>query len=328
MKKIFIAVVLAGYFALSLSGCAPAKEEGKLSCVASTTMVRDLLAQIGGDKVSVQSLMGSGVDPHGYEPTPGDLRALEGADLVVWQGLGFEQKLVLPMQTLKDQGKRVVTLADGFSQDLLLGWEEDHGHEENDHEDEDHADEHGDDHDHGEYDPHVWFSVSLWKEAAREMQKALAAADAPNAAYYEANLARYLGELDSLDGYIKEQLAQIPANARVLITAHASMRYFAHSYGFTVRGLQGISTEAEASAATVSELADFIAQRQIKAIFIESSVPEKNVKAVQEAVKARGFAVSIGGELYAETLGEAGSGAETYIDMYKHNINTLVAALK
>jgi manganese/zinc/iron transport system substrate-binding protein len=157
--------------------------------------------------------------------------------------------------------------------------------------------------------------------------EALATHDPEHAAEYEGRAAAYLSELEELDGYVREQAARVPAERRVLITAHDAFNYFGRAYGFEVRGLQGISTAAEAGTADVQALAEFIARRRIPAIFIESSVPPRAVEAVQAAVRSRGFRVEIGGELYSDALGRAGSEAGTYTGMVRHNIDTIVGAL-
>jgi manganese/zinc/iron transport system substrate-binding protein len=170
--------------------------------------------------------------------------------------------------------------------------------------------------------------VSLWKDAARTVAEGLSEADPDGESGYEANLDAYLKELDETDTYIRDRAAELPEAQRVLVTAHDAFQYFGKAYGFEVRGLQGISTDAEAGTADVSELADFIVERRIKAIFVESSVPPKTIEALQAAVKAKGFDVAIGGELYSDSLGDAESGTDTYVLTVKANIDTIVDALK
>ncbi len=152
--------------------------------------------------------------------------------------------------------------------------------------------------------------------------------DSANSAFYEENLKRYLKELDDMDQYIRDRVQEVEEDKRILITAHDAFSYFGDQYGFEVRGLQGISTDAEAGTADVRELAEYIVEKQIKAIFVESSVPRKNIEALQEAVKARGFDVAIGGELYSDSTGDIGSDGETFLGTVKSNIDTIVGALK
>ena len=178
------------------------------------------------------------------------------------------------------------------------------------------------------HDPHIWFDVSLWEAAAKTVADGLSQADPDGKSGYEANLDAYLKELEETDTYIRNRAAELPEKQRVLVTAHDAFQYFGKAYGFEVRGLQGISTDAEAGTADVSDLANFIVERQIKAIFVESSVPPKTIEALQAAVKSKGFDVAIGGELYSDSLGDEDSGAGTYLLTVKANIDTIVDALK
>ncbi len=209
-------------------------------------------------------------------------------------------------ESLSGQGSTVICIEDGIHRRVLLISEDDEN----------------------VYDPHIWFDVSIWKAASEIVAQGLIDADPDNEQAYKGNLENYLKELDDLDNYIKGRAAELPEEQRVLVTAHDAFSYFGNAYGFEVKGLQGISTEAEAGTGDVSSLAAFIADRQIKAIFIESSVPPKTITALQDAVKAIGFDVSIGGELYSDALGDEDSGAETYILTFKSNIDTIVDALK
>lgn len=179
----------------------------------------------------------------------------------------------------------------------------------------------------GAYDPHVWFDVSLWIQAAETVRDALVEMDPSSAELYRQNASVYLQQLRDLDKYVKSQAARVPESQRVLITAHDAFNYFGRAYGFQVRGLQGISTASEASTGDVTQLATFIAERRIPAVFIESSVPRRNVEAVQAAVRAKGFDVRIGGSLYSDAMGDPGTPDGTYIGMVKHNIDTIVNAL-
>jgi manganese/zinc/iron transport system substrate-binding protein len=179
----------------------------------------------------------------------------------------------------------------------------------------------------GQYDPHVWFDVTLWMKAVERVRDTLIDMDPGSADLYRANAAAYLAQLEDLDGYIRAQAARVPEDQRVLVTAHDAFNYFGRAYGFEVRGLQGISTAAEAGASDVRGLADFLAQRKIRALFIESSVPVRNIEAVQAAVRSRGWDIGIGGELFSDAMGSAGTAEGTYIGMVRHNIDTIVKAL-
>lgn len=179
----------------------------------------------------------------------------------------------------------------------------------------------------GNYDPHVWFDVTLWMKAVEQVRDTLVEIDPDSGAKYEANADEYLAELEELHEYVLDQANTIPTEQRILITAHDAFNYFGRAYGFEVRGLQGISTESQAGTADVQALANFIAEKQIPAIFVESSVPQRNVEAVQAAVQAKGFEVKIGGSLFSDAMGSAGTPEGTYIGMVRHNIDTITSAL-
>ena len=181
---------------------------------------------------------------------------------------------------------------------------------------------------HGARDPHVWFDVSLWSESAGAVADALAIFDPPHAADYRANLKAYQEKLNALHEYAREQLATVPSDRRVLVTAHDAFRYFGRAYGIEVRGIQGISTDSEASNREVTDLVAFLAERKIKAVFVETSVADQNIRALLEGCSARGHEVVIGGTLFSDAMGEAGKPEGTYEGMVRHNVNTIVAALK
>lgn len=296
---------------LVFTGCTgPVKtmsySDDKINIVATTTMLTDLSKIIGGDRVNVNGLMGPGIDPHLYQASAGDVTLMQKADVVIYNGLHLEGKMGEILENLTSQGSTVICIADGLDESKLLAWEKDNT----------------------VYDPHIWFDISLWKAAAQTVADGLSRADPEGKEEYKSNLDTYLKELNETDTYICNRVAELPESQRVLITAHDAFQYFGKAYGFEVRGLQGISTEAEAGTSDVSDLADFIAERQVKAIFVESSIPPKTIEALQAAVKAKGFNVTIGGELYSDSLGDAESGSETYILTVKANIDTIVGALK
>lgn len=295
---------------LLLAGCSQPSNadstEDTLNVVATTTMLADLSRVIGGEQVSVNGLMGPGIDPHLYQASAGDVKRMQRADVVVYNGLHLEGKMGEIFENLNGQGIFVICIEDGTDKSVLLVSEDDAN----------------------VYDPHIWFDVMIWKQAAQIVADGFANADPDHADAYKANLEKYRKELDELDTYVRNRVSEVPEGQRVLVTAHDAFQYFGNAYGFEVRGLQGISTDAEAGTADVSELADFIVERQIKAIFVESSVPPKTIEALQAAVKAKGFDVAIGGELYSDSLGGEDSGAENYILTVKANIDTIVDALK
>lgn len=278
--------------------------DGILQITTTTSMITDITKVVGGAHVAVTGLMGAGIDPHLYVASEGDMELLQNADVIFYNGLLLEAQMAEILEQLGER-KTVVAVTQGIDQGKLLPWAQ-------------YADE---------FDPHVWFDVSLWMQAVEVVRDTLVEADATNAAAYQANAAAYLKELTELDGYVKEQAARLPAEQRILVTAHDAFHYFGRAYGFDVRGLQGISTASEAGTADVQALADFIAEKQIKAIFIESSVPVRNIEALQAAVQARGFTVTIGGQLFSDAMGDPGSPEGTYVGMVRHNIDTIVGAL-
>lgn len=300
MKKLF-SLVLVGLLAFG-AGTAQAK----MQVLATTTMSADLARQVGGDAIDVKGLMGVGIDPHLYQASAGDVKALMNADVVLVHGLHLEGKMGDIFARLENQGKGVINLEKGLDKAQLLA-------------DEDHADL---------FDPHIWFDPSLWAQEARYLGGELARLDPDNADGYQARADAYAKTLEEKKAQWSQELSVIEPQARVLVTAHDAFRYFGRAFGFEVRGLQGVSTEAEASTADVSELAKFMAQRKIKALFIESSVPPKNVQALQAAVKSQGFDVALGGELYSDSLGDADHGTDTYISTVQANIDAIVKALK
>ncbi len=308
MKRIATAVAVLALVA----GCGPVQApeervlEGETIRVVTTIgMITDAVERVGGSRVEVEGLMGPGIDPHLYKASEGDLRRLERADVIFYNGLHLEAKMA---DVLERIGERRATQAvtDAIPRSRLLSPAQFQG----------------------QYDPHVWFDVRLWMLAVEQVRDTLARLDPGSAELYRRNAAAYLEELEELDAYVRGQAERVPAEHRVIVTAHDAFNYFGRAYGFQVRGLQGISTAAEAGAGDVQELADFIAEREIPAIFVESSVSPRTVEAVREAVRARGFDVEIGGSLYSDAMGDPGTPEGTYIGMVRHNIDTIVAGLR
>jgi manganese/zinc/iron transport system substrate-binding protein len=303
----FLKVSILGFF---ISGCALTAQADdslatdKINIVATTGMVADLVRNIGGERVEVTGLMGPGIDPHLYKASEGDVTRISNADIIFYNGLFLEAQMGRVFENIRDRIP-TVAVAEHIDRSLLLTPEEFDG----------------------EYDPHVWFDVTLWMQAGVAVREALVDLDPENAEFYLENLERYLSELEELHQYVQEQALRVPLEKRVIITAHDAFNYFGRAYGFEVRGLQGISTAAEASTADVNELAAFIADRRIPAIFIETSVPTRTIEAVQAAVHSRGFDVKIGGELFSDSLGSQGTPEETYIGVVRHNIDTIVNSL-
>lgn len=308
MKKI-IGLLLS--LAFLLAGCGngateSTQEDGKLQVVATTTMLTDLLKEIGGDKLQVEGLMGPGIDPHGYQASSSDVTKLMNADIVAYNGLHLEGKMGDVFENLVKQDKTLFVLEEAIPESTLLESEENGG----------------------AVDPHIWFSVNNWKLAADYITTELSKVDVENAELYQANNDRYQKELDELIVYIEGRIEELPVDQRYLVTAHDAFSYFGNSFDFEVVGLQGVNTQTEAGTGDVSSLAEFIAEKKIKAIFIESSVPTKTIESLQEAVRSKGWEVEIGGELFSDALGDESQDAETYVKMYHQNIDTIVDALK
>ncbi len=249
--------------------------------------------------------MGPGVDPHLYKATQGDLGKLSNADLVFYNGLHLEGKMGEVLEKL-ERIKPVFAVSAGVAENRIRKSVEFQNSS----------------------DPHIWFDVSIWKEAVGYMSEQLQSADSSNAAYYAENTKVYIAALEKLHEEVKEAIAQIPSDQRVLITAHDAFGYFGDAYQIEVKGLQGISTLSDFGLKDVSELVKFITKREIKAVFVETSVSEKSINAVVEGTRQRGFEVKIGGSLYSDAMGEEGTPEGTYIGMVKANVQKIVDALR
>ncbi|MGP1455727.1 MAG: metal ABC transporter solute-binding protein, Zn/Mn family [Treponema sp.] len=275
----------------------------KLKVTVTVGMIADAVKEIGGDAVTVTALMGAGVDPHLYRASAGDIAKLETADLILFNGLHLEAKMSDVLKKLAET-RNTAAVSESIPVENRLPF--------------------GD----SEFDPHVWFDVTLWKYSVHAIYEALCHAAPEKKEAFTERYNTYVKKLDTLHDYVHKRAAELPDTKRVLVTAHDAFNYFSKAYGFEVRGLQGVSTVTEAGAKDVQDLADFIAERKLPAIFIESSVPEKNIKALQSAVVARGYEVRIGGELFSDAMGDEGTFEGTYIGMLTHNIDTIVDALK
>jgi manganese/zinc/iron transport system substrate-binding protein len=231
-------------------------------------MVADTAKNIGGERVEVTGLMGPGVDPHLYKASEGDVRTLESADIIFYNGLHLEAGLAGVLERMGDT-RRVHAVTDGIDRSALIAPPEFEG----------------------AYDPHVWFDVIMWMSVVEQVRDAYIELDPGSADIYKSNADAYMAELEDLDSYVQSRADEIPAEKRILVTAHDAFNYFGQAYGFEVRGLQGISTESEASTSDIQDLAEFIAENEIPAIFIESSVPQRTVEALQAAVLAKGMEV-------------------------------------
>lgn len=282
------------------------KENGKLKVVTTTTMITDLIKNIGGDKLEVKGLMGAGVDPHLYKASEGDVSKLFNADIVVYNGLHLEGKLEEVFEKMKHQNKKTIVVSDVINKKNLISSELFASN----------------------YDPHIWFDLNNWSKITSYVAEKLAEIDAKNAPFYQQNAKEYLEKLVALNKEVESKINELPIEKRILVTAHDAFNYFGRQHQFNVVGLQGLSTATEAGVQDVQKITKFIIENKVKAIFVESSVPKRTIEALQEAVKSKGQEVVIGGTLYSDALGSAGTEEGTYIGMYKANVNTIVNALK
>jgi len=299
---------------VGLWGCSGGRNEsgGRPLVVATTTVVADLARVIGGDRVEVKGLMGPGVDPHSHVPRLSDTRLLEKADVVLYSGLHLEGKFQATLEAMAGRGGNVVAVSDGVSGDLLLAPQEDFE---------------------GTKDPHFWGDPALWSLAAETVVEALSKADPEGRAGYEERGRVYQAELAELDRWAREKVAQVPEGQRVLVTSHDAFFYFGRAYGFRVRGLQGVSTAAEAGVRDRAELVKFLRESGVRTVFSETSIHAKGIAAV--AAEA-GVRVSEDA-LFSDALGEPGdvvvidgipSDRGTYLGMMRHNIHSVVEGLK
>ena len=304
MKKL-----LAVFIFISSFGCknnTQSTASGKLNIVTTTTMITDLVNNIGGDNINVQGLMGSGVDPHLYKASEGDVTKLVNADIIFYNGLHLEGKLVEVFEKMGSQTKTPIALGEVLDKSTLIG----------------------SDYFASNYDPHVWFDIEYFKQFAEKVTEVLSEKDPEHAEYYQTNETTYINKLNVLQSKLKAIIETLPKDKRILVTAHDAFNYFGKAYGFEVVGLQGLSTATEAGVQDVQKLSAFIIEKNIKAIFVESSVPKRTIEALQAAVNSKGHEVAIGGTLYSDALGTTGTVEGTYIGMFEYNVNTIVNALK
>lgn len=298
----------AAVLATALSGLNPFGQvhaaPEKLQALATTGMIADAARQVGGDLVEVRALMGPGVDPHAYRQTRSDIVAMSKADLVLWHGLYLEAQLEEFMKELAAQQK-VVAVAESLPKNLLIAHD--------DYED--------------KYDPHVWMNPNLWSRVVLAIRDALIEVRPEHEAAFRANADKHLAELADLSNYTTRVLSSVPPESRVLLTAHDAFNYFGSAYGFEVVGIQGISTESEAGLKRISELVGMLVDRNIKAVFVETSVSDRNIRALIEGAAAKGHQVVIGGELFSDAMGEPGTYEGTYLGMIDHNTTVISRAL-
>ncbi|MBC2593234.1 zinc ABC transporter substrate-binding protein [Ruficoccus amylovorans] len=303
-------LALAVAAALTLATAVPtaleaAPDKYPYTAVTTVGMITDIVRNVAGDKAEVEGLIGEGVDPHLYKPTRGDVMALSRADIIFYSGLMLEGKMADVLIRVARKGKPVYAVTEEILDqgDYVMTDEQEH------------------------YDPHVWMDVGGWIMATDVVGDALGEYDPANVAYYRQNADAYMEKLRKLDAYVREVIATIPENQRVLVTAHDAFNYMGRAYDLEVMGIQGISTESEAGVKDIENLVNFLVENHIPAVFVETSVSDKNVRALVEGARARGHDLKIGGSLFSDAMGAPGTYEGTYIGMLDHNATTIAKAL-
>jgi len=277
----------------------------KINIVCTTGMVGDVARNVTGERGEITLMMGEGVDPHLYKPGRTDIATLMNADMVFYNGLMLEGKMTDALVRVASSGKKVVAVTEQIDESAKLEPAQFQGH----------------------YDPHVWMDPRTWAQTVNVVRDRMIEADAANAEMFKKNAETYAVELKKLDEYAERVLATVPKDSRVLITAHDAFNYFGRRYSYEVVGIQGISTESEAGVRDIEKLVDLIVTRKIKAVFVETTVSQRNIEALIAGAKSRGHEVKIGGKLFSDAMGKHGTYEGTYIGMIDHNVTTIVRAL-
>lgn len=278
-------------------------EDGKLNVVTTIAQIAEPVSVIGGDRITVQSLMGPGVDPHLFKASQGDISKLQGADIILYSGLHLEANMLRAFEQI-GKSRPVLAIGDTLPEAELLKDEN------------------------GATDPHIWFDIDLWKQALRAATEQLKEASPEDADYFEANMMAYFAEMDAFKAEAVAQIAQIPEDRRVLVTAHDAFGYFGRMLGLEVVGLQGLSTEAEIGLSDIDQTVALLLEHQVPAVFVESSINPASINAVIEGAKEKGLDLKLGGELFSDAMGAEGTEEGTYLGMYRHNVETISHALK
>ncbi len=303
-QTLLVTLIITTLFSCN-SEQATSTSDKKIDIVATTGMIADAVINIVKDSAKVTSLMGPGVDPHLYKVTQSDIKKLMNADVILYNGLHLEGKMGEILAQMSEN-KPVIAISDGLTKQQLRATSEFQGN----------------------YDPHIWFSVQLWSNVVQFIGKNLSEIDTDHASFYETNTTQHIEELNQLHTWTQNQVNIISEQQRVLITAHDAFGYFGKEYGMEVKGLQGLSTAAEYGLKDVTNMVDFISENKIKAVFVESSVSDRSIKAVIEGCKSKNHNVVIGGTLYSDAMGAKKTPEGTYIGMVKYNVTTIVEALK
>lgn len=277
----------------------------KLYVTCTTTIIADAITHIAQDKINLNILMGPGVDPHLYKPIEQDITKIAQADIIFYNGLHLEARMTDLFEQMSTT-KTTVAVCQDIPKEMLIASPEHHNY----------------------FDPHIWFDPKIWSYAIETISEVLKRHDRANKDFYEKNTKLYLQNIQNMYQETQNLMLTIPKEQRILITAHDAFEYFAQAYHCKVVSLQGISTASEAGTKDVQELSNFILEHQIPAIFIETSIPQRTLQAVQQNVASKGFNVRIGQELYSDALGTKGTKQGTYIGMMNYNIATIVHDLK
>jgi len=288
-----------------LPGCRPVEPNQRLTIVTTVGMVTDIVRQVVGDNAEVIGLIGEGTDPHTHALTRNDVKQLNSADIVFYVGLQLEGKMDGQLQRLAERGRKIFAVTDAIDKQELRQDAQFGSHP----------------------DPHVWMDVSIWNRCVKFVADTMAAQDPEHADQYQANAGTLQTQLESLHDYVGDVIASVPQQQRVLVTAHDAFGYFSRAYDIEVRSIQGISTDSQAGINDINRLVDFVVQRKIAAIFVESSVPRRHVEAVIDGAKDKNWEVRIGGELYSDAMGQPGQYQGTYMGMIDHNATTITRAL-
>ena len=280
-------------------------ESSKVKITTTTNVITDLVENIGGDKVKVTGLMGPGIDPHLYRPSASDVKKLQDADVVFYNGLDLEGKMGDIFVKIGREGTSVWAVSENIPHESLLSLD-----------------------DTSSFDPHIWWNADLWREAAKVVAAGLSEHDPANSETYQKNLDKYISNLKELHIESLDKINSIPEEQRVLVTAHDAFQYFGQTYGLEEMAIQGWSTSSEAGIREIQNLADVITEREIKAVFIETSISPATIEALKAAVQDQGHDVVIGGSLFSDAIGEKGTEEGTYVGAFSHNVKTIVEALK
>jgi len=302
--KIYITIFL---ISASLLSCRiePKEQNGPLHIVTTTGIIEDCIKQIVGDSAEVSSIMGPGTDPHLYKPTPGDVELLDEADIIICNGLHLEGKMAEMLENYSKE-KPVLKISDGIDEKDII-------------KSADFADS---------YDPHIWFDTKIWGQGLEYIANELGKIDSVNANYYEKNYHDYMLEITELDVWVRDRLNSIDSTQRILITSHDAFHYFGRRYDIEVKGIQGISTLSEVGLKDISDMVDFVLERKIRSIFVETSTSQKTAQSIADGCLAKKYSVALEGPLYSDALGEPDSEGGTYIGMIRGNVEMIVKGLK